>query len=114
MRPPSSGEVKYASGEEQVAIINSSRKNEATRPKQECHSVVNVSGDESKIWFYKEQYFIGTWNLTYMNQGKLDMVKQEVGRINIDILGNSGLKWVGMGEFNSGDYYTYYHQKEME
>ena len=49
-----------------------------------------------------------------MNQGKLDMVKQEMGRVNIDILGISGLKWMGMGEFNSGDHYTYYHQKEME
>ena len=62
---------------------------------------MDVSSDESKIRFCKEQYCIGTWNARSVNQGKLDMVKQEMVRINIDILGISELKWMGMGEFNS-------------
>ena len=62
---------------------------------------MDVSSDESKIRFCKEQYCIGTWNARSVNQGKLDMVKQEMVRINIDILGISELKWMGMGEFKS-------------
>ena len=56
----------------------------------------------------KEQYCIGTWNVRSMNQGKLEVVKQEVARVNIDILGNSELRWTGRGEFNSDDHYIYY------
>ena len=52
--------------------------------------------------------FIGTWNVRSMNQGKLEVVKQEMARMNIDILGNSELKWTGMDEFNSDDHYIYY------
>ena len=84
--------------------------NEAAGPKQIRCSVVDVSGDESKIQCCREQYCIGTWNVRSVNQGKLDMVKQEVVRINFNILGISELKWTwtGMGEFNSEDHYIYY------
>ena len=54
-----------------------------------------------------EQYCVGTWNVMFMNQGKLEMVKEEMARMNIDILGISKLKWAGMGEFNSDDLYIY-------
>ena len=60
----------------------------------------------------QEQYCIGTWNVRSMNQGKLDVVKQEMARVNIDILGISKLKWTGMGEFNSDDHYIYYCKQE--
>ena len=73
---------------------------------------MDVSGDESKIRYCKEQYCIGTWNVRSMNQGKLDMVKQEMVRMNIDILGISELKQMEMGKFNSGDQYTYYCGQE--
>ena len=66
-----------------------------------------VSGGESKVWCRKEQYCIRTWNVRSVNQGKLDVVKQEMARVNIDILGISELKWMGMGEFNSDDHYIY-------
>ena len=60
----------------------------------------------------KEQYCIGTWNVRSMNQGKLEVVKQEMARVNIDILGISKLRWMGMGEFNSDDHYIYYCGQE--
>ena len=60
----------------------------------------------------KEKYCIGTWNVTSMNQGKLEVVKQEMARVNIDILGISKLKWTGMGEYNSDDHYIYYCGQE--
>ena len=60
----------------------------------------------------KEQYCIGTWNVRSMNQGKLEVVKQEMARVNVDILGISELKWTGMGEFNSDDHYIYYCRQE--
>ena len=69
-------------------------------------------GDRSKVQCCKEQYFIGTWNVRSMNQGKLEVVKQEMARVNIDILGISKLKWTGMGEFNSDDHYIYYCGQE--
>ena len=100
--------VQYATGEEQRAITNSSRKNEAAGQKQKQHSVVDVSGGESKVWCYKEQYCIETWNVRSMNQGKLDVVKQEMTRLNIDILGINELKWMGMGKFNSESHYIHY------
>ena len=71
---------------------NSSRKNEEAGPQWKQCSTVDTSGDESKIQCYKEQYCIGTWNVRSMNQGKLDMVKQEMARVNIDILAISELK----------------------
>ena len=81
-------------------------------PKQKQHPVENVTGDGSKVQHCKEQYCIGTWNVRSMNQGKLEMVKQEMARVNIDILGISELKWTGMGEFNSDDHYIYYCRQE--
>ena len=92
--------------------MNRSRKNEAARPKWEQHSVMDVSGAESKVQCYKEQYCIGTWNVTSMDQGKLKVVRLEMARVNIDILGISELKWIGMGEFNSDDHYIYYCGQE--
>ena len=76
------------------------------------HSVVNVTGDGSKVRCCKEQYCIGTWNVRSMNQCKLEVVKQEMARVNVDILGISELKWTGMGEFNSDDHYIYYCGQE--
>ena len=69
---------------------------------------MDVTGDRRKVQCYKEQYCIGTWNVRSMNQGKLEVVKQEMARVNINILGISELKWTGMGEFNSDDHYIYY------
>ena len=71
-------------------------------------TAVNVSGGESKVWYYTEKYCIGTWNVRSMSQDKLDMVKWEMARMNINILGISELKWMGMDEFNSDDNYIYY------
>ena len=86
---------------------NSPRKNEVIGPKRKWHSAVDVSVDESKFWCCKEQYCIGTWNVRSMKQGKLDMVKQEMIRINFDILGISEWKWMGMGVINSEDQFIY-------
>ena len=83
---------------------NKSRKNEGMEPKQKQYPVVDVTGERSKTQCRKEQNGIGTWNGRSMNQGKLEVVKQEVARVNVDILGISKLKWTGMGEFNSDDY----------
>ena len=66
----------------------------------------------SKVQYCKEQYFIGTWNVRSMNQAKLQLVKQEMARVNIDILRISELKWTGMGEYNSDDHYIYYCGQE--
>ena len=66
----------------------------------------------SKVWCCKEQYCIGTWNVRSLNQGQLEVVKQEMARVNIDILGIRELKWIGMGEFNSDDHYIYYCGQE--
>ena len=76
------------------------------------HPVVDVTGDRSKVRCCKEQYYIGTWNVRSMNQGKLEVVKQEMARVNVNILGNTELKWNGMGEFNSDDHYIYYCGQE--
>ena len=73
---------------------------------------MDVTSDRSKIRCCKEQCCIGTWNVRSMNQGKLEVVKQEMGRVNVDILGISELKWTGMGEFNSDDDYIYYCGQE--
>ena len=80
---------------------NNSRKNEETEPKQKQHPAVDVTGDGSKVRCCKEQYCTGTWNVRSMNQGKLEVVKQEMARVNISILGISEVKWTGMDEFNS-------------
>jgi len=106
---PRSVDAQYATGEE---WRNDSRKNEETESKQKQHSVVDVTGDRSKVQCCKEQYCIGTWNVRSMNQGKLEVVKQEMARVNINILEISELKWTGMGEFNSDDHYIYYCRQE--
>ena len=91
---------------------NYSRKNEEMEPKQKQRPVVDVTGDGSKVQHCKEQYCIRTWNVRYMNQGKLKVVKQEMARVSIDILGISELKWTGMGECTSDDHYIYYYGQE--
>ena len=73
---------------------------------------MDVTGDRSKVQCYKEQYCIGTWNVRAMNQGKLEVVKQEMARVNVDILRISELKWIAMAEFNSDDHYIYYCGQE--
>ena len=74
---------------------------------------MNVNGDRSKVHCCKEHYCIGTWNVRPMNQGKLEAVKQEMARVNVDILGISKLKWTGMGKLNSDDNYIYYCGQEF-
>ena len=81
-------------------------------PKQKEYPAVDVTGDRSKVRCYKQQYCIGTWNVRSMNQDKLEVVKQAMARVNVDILGISELKWTGMGEFNSDDHYIYYCGQE--
>ena len=90
--PPRAEGVQHATGEEQSTITNSSRKTEAVGSKRNQHSGMDVSGGEGKDRCYKEQHCIGTWDVRPMNQGKLDMVKQEMARLNINILGISELK----------------------
>ena len=103
--------AQYAAGDQ---WRNNSRKNEETEPKKKQCQVVDVTGDESEVRGCKEPYCIGAWNVRSMNQGKLEVVKQEMARVNINILGNSELKWTGMGEFNSEDHYIYYYgQKSL-
>ena len=81
-------------------------------PKQKQYPVVDVPGDRSKVRYCKEQYCIGTWNVRSINQGKFEVFKQEMARVNADILRISELKWTGMGEFNSDDHYIYYYGQE--
>ena len=102
---PRSVGAQYATREE---WRNNSRKNEEMEPKQRQFPAVDVTGHRSKFQCCKEQYCIGTWNVRFMNEGKLEVVKQEMARLNVDILGISELKWTGMGEFNSDDHYIYY------
>ena len=99
---PSSVGAQYATGGQ---WRNNSRKNEGMEPRQKQYPVVDGTGDRSKVWCCKEQNCLGTWNVRSMNQGKLEVVKQEMARLNVDILGIRELKWTGMGEFNSDDYY---------
>ena len=105
--PLSSEGIQYVNGQEQRAITNSSRKNEGMEPKQKQYPVVDVTGDRSKVQCCKEQYCIGTSNDRSINQGKLEVVKQEMARVNINILGISELKWTEIGEFTSDDHYIY-------
>ena len=100
---PGSVGVQYATGDQ---WRNNSIKNEKMEPKQKQHPV--MIGNRIKIWCCKEQYCLGTWNVRSTNQGKLEVVKQEIARVNIDILGISELKWTGMDKFNSDDHYIYY------
>ena len=102
---PRSVGVQYATGDH---WINNSRQNEGMEPKQKQYPAVDVTGDRSKVQYCKGQYCIGTCNVRSMNQGKLEVVKQEMARVNVDILRINALKWTGMGEFNSDDHYIYY------
>ena len=106
---PRSVGFQYATGDQ---WRNNSRKNEEMESKQKQHPVVEVTGGGSKVQCCKEQYCTGTWNVRFMNQGKLEVVKQEMARVNVDILGINELKWTGMGEFNSDDHYIYYCGQE--
>ena len=91
---PRSVGVQYATGDQ---WRNNSRKNEEMEPKQKQHPVVDGTSDRSKVRYCKEQYCIGNWNVRSMNQGKWEVVKEEMARVNIDILGISELKmdWNG-------------------
>ena len=80
-------------------------------PKQK-YPAVDVTGDRNKVQCYKEQYCIGTWNVRSMNQRKLVVVKQEMARVDVYILGIKELKWTGMGEFNSDGHYINYCGQE--
>ena len=95
---PKSVGAQYATGGQ---WRNKSRKNEGMEPKQKQYPIVEETGDRSKVRYCKEQYCIGTWNVRSMNQGKLEVVQQEMTRVNINILEIGELRWTGMGEFNS-------------
>ena len=99
--PPRSEGVQYATGDQ---WRNNSRKNEGMEPKQKQYPAVDVTGDRSKIQCCKQQYCIGTWNVRSMDQGKLVVVKQEMARVNVNILEISELKWTRMGEHNSDEH----------
>ena len=101
--------AQYATGDQ---WRNNSRKNEGMEPKQKQYPVVDVTGDRSKVWCCKEQYCTGTWNVRSVNQGKLEVVKLEMARVNVNILGISELKWTGMDAFNSDDHHIYYCGQE--
>ena len=101
---PRSVGAQYATGDQ---WRNNSKKIEGMKPKQKQHPAVNGTGDGSRIRCCKEQYCIWIWNVRSMNQGKLEGLKQEMTRVNIDILGISELRWTGMGEFYSDDHYIY-------
>ena len=106
--------AQYGTGKE---WRNSSRRNEEDEPKQKKQKtkkqpVVDLTGDGNKVQCCKKRYSIGTWNVRSMNQGKLKVVKQEMARVNTDIVGISELRWTGMGEFNSDDHYIYYYGQE--
>ena len=102
---PRSVGAQYATGDQ---WRSNSRKNEGMEPKQKQYPAVDATGDRSKVRCCNKQYCIGTWNVRSMNQGKLEVVKQEMARVNVGISGISKLKWTGMGEFNSDDHYIYY------
>ena len=112
---PRSVGAQYATGDQ---WRSNSRKNEVLEPKKKQYTVLDGTGDRSKVRFCKDQYCIGTWSVRSIKQGKLEVVEKEMTRVNIDILGISELRWTGMGEFNSDDHYIYYcgHEslEEME
>ena len=101
--------AQYATGDQ---WRNNSRKNEGMEPKQKHYTAVDVTGDRSKVQCCKEQYCIETWNVRSLNQSKLGLVKQEMARVNVDILGISELKQTRMGEFNLNGHYIFYCGQE--
>ena len=106
---PGSVGAQYATGDQ---WRSNSRKNEGMEPRQKQYPAVYVTGDRSKVRCCKEQYCIGTWDVRSMNQGKLEVVKQEMARVDSDLLGISKLRLTGMGEFNSDDHFIYYSGHE--
>ena len=106
---PRSVGAQYATGDR---WRNNYRKNEGMAPKQKQYPVVDVTGNRSKVRCCIEQYCIGTWNVRSMNQGKLEVVKQEMARVNVDTLGISELQWTGISDFNADDHYIYYCGQE--
>ena len=106
---PRTVDAQYATGEE---WRNSARKNEEAEPKQKQCLVVDVTGDGSKSNAVKNNIVYEPGIICSMNQSKLEVVKQEMARFKIDILGTSQLKWTGMGEFNSDGHYIYYCGQE--
>ena len=106
---PRSVGAQYATGDRSR---NNSRKNEGMEPIQKEYPAVDVTGGRSKVRCCKEQYCIGTWNVRCMNQGKLEVVQEEMARVKINILGIRELKWTGTGKFNSDDHYIYYCGQE--
>ena len=82
------------------------------RRRQSKNNTQLWTGDRSKVRCCKKQYCIGTWNVRSMNQGRLEVIKQEMARVNVNILGISEQKWTGVGEFNSDDHYIYYCGQE--
>ena len=106
---PRSVGAQYAAGDQ---WRNNSKKNEEMEPKQHHHPVVDVTGDGSKVQCCKEQCCIGTRNVRSINQGKLEVVRQEMATVNVDIVGISKLKRTGMVEFNSDNHSIYYCGQE--
>ena len=106
---PRSVGAQYATGDQ---WRNNSRKNEGMELKQKQHPVVDRTGVRSKVQCCKEQYCIGTWKVRSTNQDKLEVVKQEMGRMNVVIPEISELRWTGMGKFNSDKHYIYYCGQE--
>ena len=107
---PRSVGAQYATGDQ---WRNNSRKNEETESNQKQHPVVNMTGDGSKVQCCREPYCKGTWNIRSMNQDKLEGVKQEIIKVNTDVVGISELKWTETGEFNSDEHYIYYCGQEF-
>ena len=83
-----------------------------THPTTPVRSIVDLTGKISKVQCCKEQYCMGTWNVRSMNQGKLEVVKQGMVRVNVNILEIIELTWTAIGEFNSDDHYIYYCRQE--
>ena len=88
------GEIAPVENKSKEEWINNSRKNEEMEQKWKQCPLVDVTDDGSEVRCYKEQYCIGTWNVRSMNQGKLEVVKEEMASVNINILGISELKWL--------------------
>ena len=107
---PRSEGAQNATGEQ---WRNNSRKDEETEPRWKQRPVVDVTGKGNKVQCCKEQYCIGTWNVRSMNRGKLEVVKQEMARVNTDILGTSELQWTRIDKFNSDEHYIYYCGQEL-
>ena len=105
--------IQYVIKEGWRAITNSSGNNAAAGLKWKWCSVVDVPGGDSEVQCDTEQYCTGTWNIRSMNQGKLDVVKQEMARVNTDILGISELKWTRTGKFNSDDHLLLWGQESL-